>query len=241
MAGTRSVHQGQDEGHIDDWMGNRIAYLERVANGAHEAGQRLWSESTRTGGNVSAARPSDVVALGVARTPKAPPPPALSPEMQELRRQQAAFKDVTRQLDHDNRWMAGVALAPIAAVGGLEALTFDAARQVLNPPGEPLQLQGREPLRTRGETYYTRYGKRQHDAFREKVDAKPGWRSDPRVQTEGGLKIPDAQTPIRSSGARNYVDLKPDTPSGRRRGQQTIKNYADAGKTRIIYYPPPPK
>lgn len=241
MAWGQTVRQRQDEGHIDDWMADRIAYLERVANGAREAGQRLWSESTRSGGNVSAARPSDVVALGVAHAPKSPPPPVLSPEMRELRRQQAAFKDVTRQLDHDNRWMAGIALAPIAAVGGLEALTFDAARQFLNPPGEPLQLQGREPLLERGETYYTRYGKRQHDLFREKVDAKPGWQSDPRVQTEGGLRIPDAQAPVRASDRPKFVDLKPDTPSGRYRGQKTIKNYADAGKTRIVYYPPPPK
>ena len=239
MAGGQS-DQREDERHIDDWIRDRTAHLDRVANVAYETGRRRWSDSTRAGGNVSAARPSDVVALGIPRGPVSPPP-TLSPDMLELRRQQAAFKDVTRQLDHDNRWMAWAALAPIAAVGGLEAIPYGIAEQFLNPPGEPLQLRGREPLLNRGDTYYARYGRQQDRALRDKVDAKEGWKSQPRVKGPEGLRIPDARAPARSSPRAKFLELKPDTPSGRRAGQKALEKYKDLGKTRIVYYRPPPK
>jgi hypothetical protein len=223
-------------------MRNRAAHLDRVANGAHEAGQRRWSESTRTGDNASAARRSDVVALGMRRASASPSPsPELSPEMLELRRQQAAFKGVTRQLDRDNRWMAAAVLAPIAAVGGLEAATYSVAQQFLNPPGEPLQLPGRQPLLQRGDTYYARYGRQQDKAFREQVKAKPGWTSQPREVDEGELRIPDAQAPVRPDRVAKFLELKPDTPSGRRAGQEALRKYKNLGKTRVVYYRPPPK
>lgn len=160
--------------------------------------------------------------------------------MQELRRQQAAFKNVTRQLDHDNRWMAAIALAPIAAVGGLEAVPYAIAREIAsNPPGQPLQLPGRAPLLKKGDTYYARNGRREDMAFRAKVEAKPGWKSQPRVKTEEGLRIPDARAPVRTGKSVKYVELKPDTPSGRRAGEKAIEKYKDLGKTRVVYYRPP--
>ena len=242
MAGVQSARREPSAGNVDDWMGQRWAHLERVADGAYEAGQRLWSETTRTGGNVAAARPGDVVALGASPRRPSAPAPALSPEMLELRRQQAAFKGVTRELDRENRWMAAIALAPIAAVGGLEAVPYSIARAIAeNPPGQPLQLPRRAPLLKSGDTYYTRFGRREDMAFRAKVDAKPGWKAQPRVKTEGGLRIPDAKAPVRSSGTARFLELKPDTPSGRRAGEKALEKYKDLGKTRIVYYRPPRK
>ncbi|WP_296596181.1 hypothetical protein [Phenylobacterium sp.] len=240
MAGTQSAGAARGAGDIDDWMGDRFAHLDRIADGAYEAGRRLWSESTRAGGNITAARPGDVTALGMAPKRASTPAPALSPEMQELRRQQAAFKGVTRQLDHDNRWMAAIALAPIAAVGGLEAVPYAIAREIAsNPPGQPLQLPGRAPLLKKGDTYYARNGRREDMAFREKVRAKPGWEAQPRVRVDGRLKIPDAKAPVRSTGQQRFLELKPDTPPGRRAGEKALEKYKDLGKTRVVYYRPP--
>jgi len=244
MSGPQPVRRDSHAGSIDDWMADRWARLEQVANGAYEMGQRQWSESTRTGENLRATRPSDVVALGLS-TGSQPSPmgaPTLSPEMVELRRQQAAFKGVTRELDRENRWMAAIALAPIAAVGGLEAVPYALAREIgSHPPGEPLQLPGRAPLLKKGDTYYARNGRREDMAFRAKVKAKPGWTPQPRVNTDAGLRIPDAQAPVRAGGRPKFLELKPDTPSGRRAGEKALEKYKDIGKTRIVYYRPPPK
>lgn len=222
-------------------MGDRFAHLERIAGG-HETGRQIWSASTRTGSNLAAARPSDVVALGASAWRAPPASPGLGPEMLELRRRQAAFKDVTRQLDRENRWMAGIALAPIAAVGGLEVVPYNIAKAIAdNPPGQPLQLPGRAPLLKSGDTYFARFGRREDAAFRAKVDAKPQWKAQPRVMTDKGLKIPDAQAPVRSNGTKRFLELKPDTPSGRRAGEKALEKYQDLGKIRIVHYRPPAK
>lgn len=231
MAGTQSARAGQGAGNINDWMSNRIAHLDRISDGAYEAGRRLWSESTRTGGNIAAVRPGDVTALGVSakRT--------LSPEMQELRRQQAGFKSVTRQLDRDNRWMAAIALAPIAAVGGLEAVPFAIAREIVsNTPGQPLQLPGRASLLKKGDTYYARYGRRQDKVLAEKLEAKEGGQSQPREVRNGKTLIPDAKLPVRPGKIEKFLEQKPDSPSGRRAAAQALEKYKDLGKVRIIYY-----
>ena len=237
MAGARSARSESGAGNVDDWMGDRWAHLERIADGAHEAGQRIWSESTRAGGNLAAPRASDVVALGMRPARQPAPAPILSPEMLELRRHQAAFKDVTRELDRENRWMAAIALAPIAAVGGLEAATFSAARQLAEMrPGEPLQLPGRAPLLKRGDTYYARLGRREDKVLGEKVNAKPGWKFQPRERRDGKLLIPDVKLPVRTGRVPKYLEQKPDSPSGRRAGADALEKYKDLGKTRIIYY-----
>lgn len=242
MASVLGARQSSGEESIDHWMAERAAHLERMENGGYEAGRQLWSQSTRTGGNIAAVRPSDVAALGLARPPQPARSPTLSPDMRELRRQQAAFKEVTRQLDHDNRWMAAVALAPIAAVGGLEAVPYGIAQQFLdNPPGEPLQLPGRQPLLKNGDTHFARYGRRKDMAFREKVSAKSGWTPQPRVYDQGRLKIPDAQAPVRPDRKPKFLELKPDTPSGRRAGKAALEKYKNLGITRIVYYRRPSK
>jgi hypothetical protein len=54
---------------------------------------------------------------------------------------------------------------------------------------------------------------------------------------------PDAGTPARNPedpDERYYVELKPDTPSGRARGASAIKRYkaASGNRGRVVYYDP---
>src|SRR5204863_8248352 len=179
----------------DDWMADRWTEVRRATQ-AYQDGQRRWATSTANEQNLRAHRPSDVVALGLsAASPsrRPAPAPALRPEMQELRRQQAAFHEIRRKLDIGNSWMAGLALAPIAAVGGLEALPFAIAREIV-PDGLPLVFPGREPRRRGGDTHEARLGREAHAKFKRQVAAKPGWRPDPRLGEPGQpTKIPDAQ------------------------------------------------
>lgn len=58
---------------IGDWMEERNVHLRTLANGAEAAGRELWDRSTRSGGNLSAPRPSDVLALGVRAAPRPRP------------------------------------------------------------------------------------------------------------------------------------------------------------------------
>jgi hypothetical protein len=87
-----------------------------------------------------------------------------------------------------------------------------------------------------GETAATRAGRAAHADFADKVKAKPGWVSEPRiVGPDGKILKPDALTP----GGRP-VELKPNTPSGRRAGAAKLPKYeAAAGKKgRVVYYDP---
>lgn len=169
-------------------------------------------------------------------------------EVIELRRQQAAFKETERAISRDNAWMAGPALAPAAAVLGLEAAGGIAAR--LAPaaikPG-PLQLVQRDPYLRVGDNWATRAGRRAHAALKARVAQKPGWRPEPDVLTKDGRIVrPDVQTPprVRRPGrdAEPFqMELKPNTPSGRRAAARAVKKYEGTGfKTRPIFYDPKP-
>jgi RHS repeat-associated protein len=78
-------------------------------------------------------------------------------------------------------------------------------------------------------------GRNEHAKFRAKVQAKKGWKSEPRLidPKTGKTVIPDAVTP---SG--KPVELKPDTPSGVKRGNSQMKKYERAtGKSgRVVYH-----
>ena len=79
-------------------------------------------------------------------------------------------------------------------------------------------------------------GRLQHRIFAEQVKQKPGWQSEKTIIGPLGEKLrPDALT---SSG--RPVELKPNTPSGIKRGNAQIKKYKEAtGKNgRVIYYDP---
>ncbi len=83
-------------------------------------------------------------------------------------------------------------------------------------------------------------GRKQHEAFKEKVKAKPDWQSEPSlVDPKTGKTVkPDAVTP---SG--RPVELKPNTPSGRAKGASQIKGQerATGKKGRVVYYEPKKK
>eukprot|EP01041_Mallomonas_annulata_P026928 gene26928-48386_t len=66
---------------------------------------------------------------------------AATEDLADLRRQQAEFGKVRRQLDRDNSWLAAGALAPIAVVAGLEGGAALAGRAVIQPfPKTPLNF-----------------------------------------------------------------------------------------------------
>ncbi len=81
-------------------------------------------------------------------------------------------------------------------------------------------------------------GKKAHKEFAKKVKGKKGWQSEPQnlIDPATGKKvIPDAVTP---SG--RPVELKPNTPSGRRQGRRQLRKYerATGKKGKVIYYDP---
>jgi hypothetical protein len=177
---------------------------------------------------------------------KAPAPS--DKELAELRRQQAALAEAIRKLDIQNSWLAIPALAPLLIIAGLEGATGWAARAAL-PEAEqaPLDLPERDPYRRVGDNWATRKGRQAHAAFKAQVQAKDGWDPDPAVKRPGQRPLrPDAGTPKRNPNdpsnpdKRYYVELKPDTPSGRARGASAVKRYQDASgnKARVVYYDP---
>jgi hypothetical protein len=216
---------------------------QRVYNAQQEAGL----ERPRNG----AATPISTVKSSAAGavTPLAARmyrPPA--EDVAELRRQQAEFKKIEHAISRENAWMAVPALAPAAAILGLEAAGMIAGRMA--PAAiqrAPLQLVQRDPHLRVGDNWATRAGRRAHAELRERVAQKPGWKSEPGVTTrEGRLLRPDVQTPprLRAPGKEPepfQMELKPNTPSGHRAGARAVKKYEGTGvKTRPIFYDPKP-
>ena len=58
---------------------------------------------------------------------------ATSEDLSDLRRQQAEFGKVRRQLDKKNNWLAAGALAPVAVVAALEGGAALAGRALTSP------------------------------------------------------------------------------------------------------------
>ena len=79
-------------------------------------------------------------------------------------------------------------------------------------------------------------GNKAHADLAAKVDKKPGWESEPvRRGADGKLHKPDVVTP---SG--RFMELKPNTPSGRATGARQAQRYRDQldMEGRVIYYDP---
>lgn len=76
-------------------------------------------------------------------------------------------------------------------------------------------------------------GRQAHKEFAEQVSKKTGWQSEMTIT--GSRLRPDAIDP-----KGRPVELKPNTPSGRRTGAQQINRYKAATATngRVIYYDP---
>lgn len=192
--------------------------------------------------NLQAARPADLGTFGKGRARYgalvAPP----EGDLAELRRQQAAFDQTTDAISRDNQWMAVPALAPAAAVLGLEGAAIVTRGLATGPTSSgPLALTQRWPYQRGGETPSTQAGRQAHDAFTAKVEAKPGWEAN-RV-AKGTRLRPDAAGPARNPAddtKRMQLELKPDTVTGRRRGAEAVEKYQSGtgNKTRVVYYDP---
>ncbi len=82
-------------------------------------------------------------------------------------------------------------------------------------------------------------GRRQHREFAKKVKNKEGWKSEKTVTNpQTGKRVrPDAL-----SRRDKPVELKPNTPSGRKRGAKDLKEQESATgkKGRVVYYEPKP-
>lgn len=168
-------------------------------------------------------------------------PPAAS--IEDLRRQQEAFAAERERLATRGVAWALPAVAPIVAVAGLEA---GAALAVALAPKAaaraPLILTERMPYVRVGDNWATRAGRRAHKYYQEMAEAKPGWTSEPRIVSNGRLLKPDVRIPERlsSAGRVKYVEVKPDTPTGRAAGARQVEKYkaATGERVRVLYYDP---
>ncbi len=165
-------------------------------------------------------------------------------DLAELRRQQAEFAVVEGEIGRKNAWMAVPALAPAAVVLGLEGAAAIAARLAGTPVKQaPFQFAERDPHLRVGDNWATRAGRKAHTRFEDRLAPKKGWDYEPIGQANGRLMKPDAGTPLRDPGdttKRYYLELKPNTPSGRRAAARAVKRYQEGlgRKVRAIYYDP---
>ncbi|MBS0331319.1 MAG: hypothetical protein JSS35_01000, partial [Proteobacteria bacterium] len=164
-------------------------------------------------------------------------------ELADLRRKQAAFGDVTRKINLQNAWFA----APVLAASALPFLPEAAARWIVGE-GAPEAGQAitnfveREPYLRVGDNWATRAGRRAHAALKERLAQKPGWEYEPKLPRSGQRPLkPDAGTPKRDPldpTKRKYIELKPDSPSGRAAGTRALQRYRDAAQdpVRLLFY-----
>lgn len=95
-----------------------------------------------------------------------------------------------------------------------------------------------------GDSAAAKKGREEHKKLTEKVDAKGnGWKSEKSFDGQDGKQYrPDITTP-----KGNFVELKPNTPSGRAQGEKQMNNYLKQAPNRadgqrpqgkVIYYNP---
>lgn len=246
MAGTGSYARGEQSRSVPDPLAGPYAKMAAQQN-AYNARQDAELEQRRRAKAAAVSTPTQPRAVGVPPLADRMYRPSAD-DVAELRRQQAEFKKTERAISRDNAWMAVPALAPAAAVLGLEAAGMIAAR--LAPAAiqrAPLRFVQREPYVRVGDNWATRAGRRAHAALKERVAQKPGWRSEPGVPMKDGRVVrPDVRTPprVRAAGREPepfQMELKPNTPSGRRAAETSVKKYEGTGvKTRPIFYDPKP-
>jgi len=190
--------------------------------------------------SVSQPRANPTIAYGALRAP-AP----TDQELAELRRQQAAFANTARQIDIHNSWFAVPALAPPLGALGLGAAGEWVTGEVAPKVGQAVaNFVERDPYLRVGDNWATRAGRRAHAWLEQRAAAKPGWQYEPDVPRPGARPLkPDLGTPPRGAGdlaKRYYLELKPNTPTGRAAAARAVKKYFDAtGRpVRPIYYDP---
>lgn len=237
---------------VDDtaaWMANRNREVGARGRDAEMAGYAAYGQAARTGARFSAPRSSDVITVGARQLAAARPTP--NNDFNEFRRQQAEFTKLQHEEQRRNAWLAIPALAPVVAVAGAEAAGWLATRALgrlpwQNPKGLPLDLPAlpKLPKPRGGDTVYTQAGRRAHEALKQRVLLKPGWRPELEMTgSSGRILKPDVVAPVRNSvkpNTRYQMELKPNTPTGRRAGVQQAKKYEGetGNKTRPIHYDP---
>jgi len=164
--------------------------------------------------------------------------PTFHPErVAEVRRQQAEFGKVEDAEGLKNSWMAIPALGPTALIAAGEAGTLLALRAAATQLKRiPLRFIEREPFRRGGDNYAARLGRKVHAELKARVEQKANWDPNPQFTGQSGARLrPDAGTP-----RGRYLELKPNTPSGRRAAESQVRKYREDGKkkTRAIYYNP---
>jgi len=164
-------------------------------------------------------------------------------ELAELRRQQTAFGNTARQIDIDNSWFAAPALAPPLVALGLGALGGWTTGEIAPEAGQAVaNFVDKDPYLRVGDNWATRAGRRAHAALKERLAQKPGWEYEPKLPREGQRPLkPDMGTPKRNPldpNSRKYIELKPDSPSGRAAGARALERYRDATKdpVRLLFY-----
>ena len=243
MAGTGSYARGDQPRSVPDALAQpyaRMAASQRAYNDKQAAEQKQRRRGVAPATATRRTAPAAPLADRMYRGSDA--------DIAELRRQQAEFKKTERAISRDNAWMAIPALAPVAAVAGLEGAAYVAGRLApVVARQAPLVLERADPYLRVGDNWATRAGRRAHAALKERVAQKPGWKSEPKVELEDGRILrPDVRTPprVRAPGEEPQpfqMELKPNTPAGRAAGGRALKKYEATGvKTRVIYYNPKP-
>lgn len=207
--------------------------------GAGQASPSAYGVS-RPATSVSAPAAGRMISFGGLRAP-AP----TDGELTELRRKQAGFGDITRKIDLQNAWFA----APVLAASALPFLPEAAARWVIGE-GAPEAGQaitnfvGRDRYLRAGENYATKRGRQAHAWLEDRLASKPDWDYEPDVFRPDARPLrPDVGTPRRDPtdlNRRYYLELKPNTPTGRAAAGRAVKRYMDATnqKVRAIFYDP---
>lgn len=243
MPGSGSYARGEQPRSVPDPLAKPYASM-AAQQRAYNARQEAELEWRRAGApaTVSTATPAPTRAVSPLADRMYRPP---VDDIAELRSRQGEFKRTEHALARENAWLAAPALAPVAAVAGLEAAGAIAAR--LAPAvleRAPLQLVERDPYLRVGDNWATRAGRRAHKWLEDTIEAKPGWDYEPKVPRAGQRPLkPDVGTPSRNPvepKERYYLELKPDTPTGRAAGARAVKRYrgATGQRARVIYYNP---
>lgn len=165
-------------------------------------------------------------------------------ELAELRRQQVAFSKTTRQIDIQNSGYAIPALAAPLAALGLGAVGAWAAGELAPAAEGVLDFLESDPYLRVGDNWSTRIGRQAHKLLEDRLAAKDGWEPQPKLLRPGQRPLrPDVGTPSTDpadAAPKFYMELKPNTPSGRAAAARAVKRYQGLTdkKIRPIYYDP---
>jgi hypothetical protein len=151
-----------------------------------------------------------------------------------LGEQQSRFHQVLVDQEKENWPLSLAAMLPSAMLAGLGAVdVFLAGEALPYLRATPVSFPEREALGRTGNFFEVRKGQAVHKAMEAQVKTKPGW--DWGKQIRGSKLRPDIRTP-----RERYMELKPNTPYGKRAAAEAVKRYKSASDrpTRAIYYDP---